>query len=517
MEYIIISVACFFIIFLLPALFLRLQNPNKHSKASEEKYRRLFESAKDGILIMNAHKGIIEDVNPFLISFLGYPAEYFIGKELWEIGLFEDVAASRKAFKELQENEYIRYDDLPLQSKNGKKLDVEFISNVYIVGNKKVIQCNIRDITERKKMQTENQKNNIFLSQLIAEQPVVFFITTVKDFRITYISDNVKKITGYTATEFIENNHLWSDNLDPADKLWLLPTLDEKIALGKGNFGYKWKCADGKVKSFLSSFIIKTEHDEDFIYGTWIDINERKKSEEKMESQYQKLIKTNIELDRFVYSTSHDLRAPLTSLQGLISIVEENLKPEETEQKELVNMMMRSVTKLDDFISDILFYSYNARSVVEKDEINFEELIAESRENLRYQGTTAITYSVVIQQIGKFISDKKRINIVLNNLISNANKYSDGLKKESFVNITVESDKNQAIVIIEDNGIGIAEVDHDKIFEMFYRGTTLSSGSGLGMYILKETLEKLDGNIQMESQLKKGTKFTIILPNLIIN
>ena len=117
---------------------------------SELRYRRLFEAAQDGILILDAETGAITDVNPFLIKLLGFTREEFINKKLWEVGAFKDVNASKDAFHSLQENEYIRYKDLPLRAKHGRLIQVEFVSNVYLEGNKKVIQCNIRDITDRK-------------------------------------------------------------------------------------------------------------------------------------------------------------------------------------------------------------------------------------------------------------------------------------------------------------------------------------------------------------------------------
>ena len=119
-------------------------------KASELRYRRLFETAREGVLILDAQTGQIVDVNPFLIEMLGYSKEEFLGKKLWEIGLFKDVVASKQSFAELQSKKYIRYEDLPLQRNDGKPINVEFISIVYDVDNKEVIQCNIRDITDRK-------------------------------------------------------------------------------------------------------------------------------------------------------------------------------------------------------------------------------------------------------------------------------------------------------------------------------------------------------------------------------
>ena len=125
-------------------------------QGSETRYRRLFESAQDGILILDAKTGCIDDVNPFLAKILGLPQKQILNKKLWEIGLFQDVEKSKSAFKDLQRNGYIRYEDMPLETKDGRRVDVEFVSNVYKANGINVIQCNIRDITERKRADVEN-------------------------------------------------------------------------------------------------------------------------------------------------------------------------------------------------------------------------------------------------------------------------------------------------------------------------------------------------------------------------
>jgi two-component system cell cycle sensor histidine kinase/response regulator CckA len=124
-------------------------------RVSEMRYRRLFETAQDGILLLDGATGAITDANPFLLKMLGYGIEDLLGKKLWDIGPFIDIAESRKAFSVLQENDYIRYEDLPLQAKNGAKIAVEFVSNAYLVNGERVIQCNIRDITERKGLEDQ--------------------------------------------------------------------------------------------------------------------------------------------------------------------------------------------------------------------------------------------------------------------------------------------------------------------------------------------------------------------------
>ena len=156
-------------------------------KTSELRYRRLFEAAQDGILILDAETGAITDVNPFLIKMLGYSREEFVEKKLWEVGAFKDIKASQDAFEALQKNEYIRYEDLPLRAKNGRLVDVEFVSNVYLVGGEKVIQCNIRDITARKQAQDALLKSQA----LLREQSVRDHLTSL--FNRRYMEETLER------------------------------------------------------------------------------------------------------------------------------------------------------------------------------------------------------------------------------------------------------------------------------------------------------------------------------------
>jgi len=135
-------------------------------KDSELRYRRLFEAAQDGILILDAKTGMIDDVNPFLIKMLGYSRDEFEKKKLWEVGAFRDVEASKEAFEALQEKEYIRYEDMPLKAKDGRLVQVEFVSNAYLVDDEKVIQCNIRDITERKRAERKIRRQIDYMTAL---------------------------------------------------------------------------------------------------------------------------------------------------------------------------------------------------------------------------------------------------------------------------------------------------------------------------------------------------------------
>jgi PAS domain S-box-containing protein len=158
--------------------------------ASELRYRRLFESAKDGILILDAGTGMVVDVNPFLEKLLGFSHEQFLGKAIWELGFFKDVVANADKFAELRDKEYVRYEDLPLETSDGRRIDVEFVSNVYLVDGGRVIQCNIRDITGRKR--SEDRFRRLVESNA---QGVIFWNTSGA---ITGANDAFLCLMGYT-------------------------------------------------------------------------------------------------------------------------------------------------------------------------------------------------------------------------------------------------------------------------------------------------------------------------------
>jgi two-component system, cell cycle sensor histidine kinase and response regulator CckA len=175
---------------------------NEALVASELRYRRLFESAKDGILILDAETGMVVDVNPYLVHLLGYSYDQFVGKAVWELGLFKDILANREKFFELQRQEYVRYEDLPLETAGGQRREVEFVSNVYLAGGQKVIQCNVRDITDRVRLESALEESASFLNTLLEAMPVPVFYKDVVG-RYTGVNRAFEAFFGKTRDELV--------------------------------------------------------------------------------------------------------------------------------------------------------------------------------------------------------------------------------------------------------------------------------------------------------------------------
>jgi signal transduction histidine kinase len=222
------------------------------------------------------------------------------------------------------------------------------------------------------------------------------------------------------------------------------------------------------------------------------------------------LTKTNEELDRFIYSTSHDLRAPLNSIEGLLNLSE---KTTETSDLKLYHQMMRErIRKLENVLGNISQYSKNAKLEIEKKRINLYEYVNRALFDVRYmEAADRVRVEIDIPDSITIETDPMRLSIILNNLISNAFKYSDEAKDDPYIIIRAFVGSSHATIIISDNGEGIDEEQQPKIFSMFYRGTTRSTGSGLGLYLVKETVEKLGGSITLSSKLGHGTTFTVVL------
>lgn len=284
-------------------------------------------------------------------------------------------------------------------------------------------------------------------------------------------------------------------------------TVSEEFAvscLKQGADDYVLKSNLVRLPSAIQNSLKQRSHD-----------HKRKKAEKALRRQNEELVKINKELDSFVYSVSHNLRAPLMSVLGLINLVQVEEKKSDANLTGYFSMMQQSIHKLDDTLKEILDYSRNARSELKLERVDFQQMVEDCFDRMKYMdGSESIAKTISIDAGAQLYTDSYRLSVIINNLVSNAIKYRD-THKENRV-IAVEATINEALLDItfRDNGIGISADYINKIFDMFFRATDKSEGAGLGLYIVKETVEKLHGQVQVDSNLGDGTTFRIRIPNM---
>jgi len=385
----------------------------QHSNAtdSELRYRRLFEAARDGILIVDPATRKIVDVNPFLEELLSYDRDEILGKELYQVGLLGDENASKKAFRELQMSGYIRYDDLPLKTKTGKIVAVEFVSNIYREGDHDVIQCNVRDVTERKRLEDALFQAGVQLTER-------------------------------------------------ADKLEVL-------------------------------------------------VKERT---EALAASTAKLEKSNADLETFVQTVAHDLRAPLRTMSGFSGMLLERYAAVLDEDgRRFVRFIDTASQKMGQMLNGLMEFSHLSQRDVRLRPMSLgtvvdyvlEGLVAEIRET-----------GAVIAREGPWpvvLAHAETLQQMLLNLITNALKYVDGTAP--VVRLRAEQRSVSTTRLwVEDNGIGIDPKFHESIFTIFNRlHTSAFPGTGVGLAIVRKGAERMGGCAGVESTPGEGARFWIEL------
>lgn len=475
----------------------------KAIKESEAKYRMLMEQASDGIYLSDK-EGYIVDANQRACQMFGYELEEFLNmniKKLADPVAFTDTILRMPDSKDRQsiiiERRFIK--------KNGTPFTVELSAKLLDDGSHQAI---IRDITERKRVEMMLKDNERKFRALIENSSDVVIILS-ENFTLKYASPSVTRILGYEPEKILHTSFFelcLPEEIDRVSKflseIISNPTgnhsLDEiKIRKRSGDFIYSEIVATNLLKDSIISGIIINCH----------DITKRKQTEKE-------LLNTNFELDSFVYKASHDLKAPLRSVMGLIKLAK--IESNDEKQHMYLNMMNKSVISLDQFIKDLTQFSRNSRLEVEAIEIDFEEIINECLNNLKFmENVDRVTVNKKLNIQSKFYSDLTRLGAIFNNFLSNAFKYHRFENNNSYINILIHADDERATIVVEDNGQGIEPLHVDRIFDMFYRASESSYGSGLGLYIVKNAVNKLNGNINVQSVVNQGTKFTIVIPNLI--
>lgn len=244
-------------------------------------------------------------------------------------------------------------------------------------------------------------------------------------------------------------------------------------------------------------------------------MQEIKLKSKQLKQRNKQLRKLNKEQDHFLYSTAHDLKSPLTSLAGLVNLMRiENKAPELVHY---FDKMEKSIARQEDFIEQIASFSKNKILKIKPEVLDLEKIFHDTFEHHLYMtGAARIKKEVIVENPQRLSawSDHNRMLVLFNNLISNAIRYSDAEKPVSFIKVHISIWRNEIVIKFSDNGIGISQQHLDKIFDMFYRAHDDSKGTGLGLFILQETVRKMDGTVVVESTAGVGTVFTLTLPNL---
>lgn len=318
-------------------------------------------------------------------------------------------------------------------------------------------------------------------------------------------------IIGQQIDAKIRHNILTSE--DQQKFLQQISIISDKLTINERNFSNTLGEGTRKIKDLLIItnifFILVIVCSVCFYYS--IMVKKLILSKKEIEVKNENLISVNHELDRFVYSASHDLRSPIRSLKGLIEITQS--ENDIIQIRNYLTLMHQSLARQDQFISDIIDYSKNKRKEIVIEPVSLHELFDEAILQLMHiENANRIIISKELQ-IDQIYSDGLRLKIIIFNLLSNAIKYADSSKKEMFISIKTYIADGFNKIEISDNGIGIKDEYKDRIFDMYF-GTNKNKGSGLGLYIVKEAVENIKGNIYVSSENNIGSKFTVTIPEL---
>jgi PAS domain S-box-containing protein len=475
------------------------------SKESELRYQTLIERLPVGIVIHNHGRLVYANAQAHVIlgarksELVGTHVLNFIHPDFREkiVHRMKEVASATPAI--MIEQKYIRLD--------GRVIDVEASAFPFSYKGTPSIQVIFRDITERKQAEAQLKKNETMFTQLFQNVPIAVVLLD-ENGKVNQVNRGFEQMFGYEMHElkgknlndyivpdYLHNEGIDLNNLITSNKVVRLETIR-----GQKN---------GKIVNvILYGVPIMQENQTIGIYGVYIDITERMKVEDELKIR-------NAELDNFVYKVSHDLRAPLSSILGLVNLA--RLPGNTDNPLEYIDIIGAKVEHLDHFIGDVLSHSKNLKMEVTISKVDFTQVIDRTFNDLNYlDGAGEIRKSVRITG-GDFYSDPWRISEIFRNLISNAIKYRQTTVIQSEVDIRVVVDSLRAEITFSDNGIGIEENNLARIFEMFFRATEQSDGSGIGLYIVKNAVDKLGGQISVFSKPDNGTRFNIILPNRIKN
>jgi PAS domain S-box-containing protein len=490
-------------------------------QASEVSYRRLFETAQDGILILESETGRITDVNPFLTKLLGFSRAEMIGQTVGELSPFKDHVANEAMLAELQKQGYVRYEHLPLETKDGRKIDVEFVSNQYQAGGKSVIQCNVRDITARRQAE-------MVLTRLAAIVEFSDDAIIGKDLNgiITDWNKGAEKIFGYTASEMVGSSIM---RLISADRHGEEYDILNKIKRGEPVMRFETlrQAKDGRLMEVSVTASPIKDRDGQIIGVSKVahDIGKRKTAEKKfhqlnLELEERVLERTaelqalNLELETFSYSVSHDLRAPLRHITGFVKLLQKGVASSLSKTNlQYLTTISESAERMGELIDNLLAFSRVGRMELQKTEFDLAALVKETVGGF----ATETDERNIVWEIGPLPAvwaDPVLLRLALVNLLSNAVKFTS-TRVEAKIEIGCMSNgSGDTEIFIRDNGVGFDPKYIDKLFGVFQRLHSMEEfeGTGIGLANVKRIILRHGGRIWAKGAVDGGATFSFSLP-----
>jgi two-component system, cell cycle sensor histidine kinase and response regulator CckA len=487
-------------------------------EASEIRYRRLFESAKDGILILDADTGKVVDINPFMIELLGYSREIFFGRTLWEIGLFKDVVASKEAFNKLQKRGYIHYEDLPIEKKDGRKIDVEFVSNVYRVNGTSVIQCNIRDITERKRAE-----ESLMLQNAALQSAANAIVITDRTGKIISVNQAFNKLTGYSQEEAIGNKpNILKSGTHPASfykNMWKTILSGE---VWKGEIENRRKDGSLYFEEMTITPVYQSQKEISHFIAIKNDITDQKRlQQELLQSQKIQSIGT------LAGGIAHDFNNILAIILIYASLLERSENNRKDKILESSRAITRAVERGKELVRQILTFARKTNVVFEP--VSVVDLIHELLSMLKETFPKVITFVEMIDEDIPFIyADRTQIHQVILNLYVNSR---DAMPHGGTITIKVEKQTKDQVqkrfpaadqdlylcISVIDTGEGIEKGIIPRIFDPFFTTKEMGKGTGLGLAVVYGVLQSHRGFVDVESEKDLGTTFRLYFPVSLIN
>ncbi len=331
--------------------------------------------------------------------------------------------------------------------------------------------------------------------------------------RFQYVNHSACQIFGYTEEQFL---NLTVEDLHPPESMAEVQKLFKALANDEIKIATEVPCRHRNKSVFYAD--ISTSRlsfgGRTLLAGFFTDVTQRRFDQQAILKNNIELKKINSELDNFVYSVSHDLRSPLLAIQGLVQLINSQQQSTDALQK-YIPMIAASASRMDETIKEILDYSRNARLGINLSPIDFKTLVTEIFEDVRHIAPEKISLELNIKQDIPFHSDLSRVSTLIKNIISNSVKYRKKGSVDSLININILVTPQEALLRFEDNGEGIPEIHQERVFEMFYRASNSAPGTGLGLYICKEILNNIGGDITLDAVAGEGTVINITIKNNI--